>query len=283
MSDNLVPTGDEGPLVSASTGGMSLSSPRRVAGLGHQQLTYGVPETVTWKHVPGEVLADLRLNGLAPQRIDAGSAGDSLTKRRPTGSYYRRRLAWYVGLDLNDREVLVQIDARQELRELATDVRRFSPNGGWSATTAAWNLGERKRLTWKFFREESHKDEASKSSELATQVQMIPMSATFIQRLRGLPDDIQMAVFEAIDFSARPWGEIQAWGYSGCDTACSHVGPCEQFVMAVLSDSTMVSLNMNRERSGWNGWVMRSNATPLSDRDLKDSQIKSAGAEELHK
>jgi hypothetical protein len=219
------------------------------AALGREQISYGAREVVSWKNWPDAVLSDLRRTGIAPSRFETGVAGYPQSKRRPAGTYYRERGGWYVGDDLSHRNVFVKISATQDLEPLDGAARRLKARGLWTSATEVWLLGERKRLRWTAHRDSV--DLSVSASERAVAAGVVPMPSTFIQCLMGVPEAIQRAVLDAIDFSVSPWGEAYAWGYNACPRPCNHAGPCERIVLAAINKST---------------WVLRSEASRVGTR-----------------
>ena len=130
---------------------------------------------------------------MAPLRFDTGTAGGLLTKRSPAGIFYRERVGWYLGSDLQGREVFVRIRATQALRSLDPEGRRLATDGSWGVTTNAWLLRERKRLSWSG---NTRADESGSSAASAREeVRTIPMPDLFIWCLMGVPSGPRMSIY----------------------------------------------------------------------------------------
>jgi hypothetical protein len=240
--------------------------------LGREQLAYSKPEVVSWKHWPDPVLAELRRQKLAPFRLDTGTAGEPLTKRRSSGVYYRQRQGWYLGSDIQGREVFVRIAANQPLRQADPNVRRFAPNGEWSVQTSVWLLTKRKRRSWSNHVEAAGSGHGETRSQHERQIQSIPMPPLFIKCLIGVPSAFQEAVLLGAEFAQSPWGDARAWGYNRHTAPCYHDGACERVVLAVMERSTLVVMDAQRLSTGWNGFVVRSQAEQVDqDRPAVDS------------
>jgi hypothetical protein len=240
-------------------------TPSRTPSLGHRPLTFiDKPEQFSWRHWPLPVVTILRNSGMAPLRFDTGTAGGLLTKRSPAGIFYRERVGWYLGSDLQGREVFVRIRATQALRSLDPEGRRLATDGSWGVTTNAWLLRERKRLSWSG---NTRADESGSSAASAREeVRTIPMPDLFIWCLMGVPSGPQRAVLEAIDFpTTRPWGDARAWGHTE-GGPCSHSWqPCEHVVLAAMDGETVVVMQAQRFPSGWESWAVRALADEVRD------------------
>jgi len=214
--------------------------------------------------MPLSVLGSLKDAGLAPSRLDAGSAGRPTPKRRPSGSHYQMRDAWFLGSDFSGREVFVRIDARRELRVLDDRGRRLSPVSNWQVELQPFVVADRKRLRWTH-----HRDAADSSAGDALQERLVQlaMPQMFIRVLMGIPREVQRAILEAADLTKQTWGDAQACGYTVCRVPCEHDGPCERVVVAVLDASTLVVADAKRFPLGWDAWVIRGTVSRLSGRE----------------
>ncbi len=244
--------------------------------LGHQSLTYSQPETASWKHWPQLVLASLRQSGLAPLRFDTGTAGGVLTKRSPAGIFYREWVGWYLGSDLEGREVFVRIRATQSLRPLDPEGRRLVADGTWAVSTDTWLPRERKRLKWSSNGQAGESEGATAATR--DQIRAIPMPDLFVRCLMGVPSECQRAVLEAMDFATgRPWGDARAWGYTE-EGLCTHGGPCEHVVLAAISRETLVVMQAERFPSRWDSWVVRASVEETPETSATRAKIN-AGSE----
>jgi hypothetical protein len=75
--------------------------------------------------------------------------------------------------------------------------------------------------------------------------------------LIGVPEVMQRAILEGIDFQTQPWADAEGWGYDDCDAGCKHDGPCEHIVIAAISKRVIVALEAKRFPNGWSGWASR--------------------------
>jgi hypothetical protein len=252
VPDQLVPSYRGSARTPMARTGDAVQQARQVSA-GRESLRYSQPEQVRWAHWPDEVLSALRVAGLAPDRLDIGTAGRPLTKRRPAGTYYRERVGWYRGRDLRGREVFVRIRATQPLRRLEVAGRRLALDGPWSTRAEGWLLGSLKTLTWP---RRGGPSEGTLGTPPLEHISL-NMPQDFVQCLRGMPEDIQQAVLEAIDFVHQPWGDAKAWGYAPCPANCHHEGPCEDVVLAAMDSSYLVVMEARRFRAQWQAAVTR--------------------------
>jgi hypothetical protein len=233
--------------------------------IGRRDLTYGAgPCQWLWQNMPLSVLESLKGAGLAPSRLDAGSAGTPTPKRRPSGSHYQMRDAWFLGSDSSGREVFVRIDARRELQALDDRGRRLSPVSNWQVELQPFAIADRKRLRWTHHRDVPDSPAGDALEERLVQLAMPQM---FIRVLMGIPREVQRAILEVADLTKQTWGDARACGFAVCRVPCEHDGPCERVVVAVLDASTLVVADAKRFPLGWDAWVIRGTVSRLSGRE----------------
>jgi len=183
-----------------------------------------------------------------------GTAGQPVIKRRRADSaYFRERVGWYVGTDMRGGCVLRKIAARQPLARLASSELTLAPAGAWSVASTAWRLGEPPgRREWDGLIEPPTSVGREPAVGVAGPLPIRQMSWRFRTGFMALSEQPQQTVLAVIASSDNLWGDSDphGWDHEG---HCSHLGPCEHIILAVVGQANVLALNAERYASIWRG------------------------------